>query len=313
MGGRLELVDDRIIFPYGKALTPSMAGLAAPSTPQLNMVAPRLDINIPSSAFTTFCIYDDADHPNPGLGFCEDDDGEDDLLELYQVKEERESDLDDTATLSGKEPSAQNDRATFQQNIRRSSVPRDRSRATQTSRRLRSWNKHAATSKDLESLFEHMLTHKFGIHMSPEDFVLDLMQDVFGHAREIRTMHLSLAPPDVIDDDAPRGRPDESSNKSHDRYGSFGSNFKHIPSPSPARTVRSGRMLGTPLSRSPGLILSPSTFIPMTQQELEIHASKHLRMLLSSKKFLVEHAMEATEDEEIDEDSVLEALWEYEG
>ena len=51
----------------------------------------------------------------------------------------------------------------------------------------------------------------------------------------------------------------------------------------------------------------------MTQKELEIHASKHLRMLLSCKKFLVEHAMEATEDEEIDEDSVLEALWEYEG
>ncbi|KAF6759407.1 hypothetical protein DFP72DRAFT_1063782 [Ephemerocybe angulata] len=315
IGGRLELIDDSIIFPYGKPAVSSMSGLAAPSTPRLNMFAPRLDINIPTSAFSTFCIYDDADYSNPGLGFPEEDDeAEEDLLDLYQVKEEGESDLDETATLSGREPEARMDRASFQRDPRATPLPRNRSQATQTSSRLRSWNQHAATSRDLESLFEHMLTHKFGIHMSPEEFVLDLMKDVFGHAREMRTMHLSLAPPDVsLEDDGPRGRTDDSGSKSHDRYGSFGSNFRHIPSLSPSRTVRSQRMAGTPLSRSPGLVLSPSTFIPMTQQELEIHASKHLRMLLSAKKFLVEHAMEATEDEEIDEDSVLEALWEYEG
>ncbi|KAF8199043.1 hypothetical protein BJ912DRAFT_687030 [Pholiota molesta] len=51
----------------------------------------------------------------------------------------------------------------------------------------------------------------------------------------------------------------------------------------------------------------------MSQAEIEIHASKHLRMLLSCKNFLLEHALEATDDEEIDEESVLEALWEYEG
>jgi hypothetical protein len=315
IGGRLELIDDSIIFPYGKPTSTSISHLAVPSTPRLNMLAPRLDINIPSSAFSTFCIYDDSDHPNPGLGYSLDDEEEEtDLLDLYQVKEEGESDLDDTATLSGREPEAQIYREPMRvHDPRETPVPRNRSRTTQGSTRWRSWNRHVATARDLESLFEHMLTHKFGMHMRPEEFVLDLMKDVFGHAREVRTMHLSLAPPDVaVDDDAPRGRRDDSS-KSHDRYGSFGSNFKHIPSPSPARTVMSQRMVGTPLSRSPGLVLSPSTFIPMTQQELEIHASKHLRMLLSSKKFLVEHAMEATEDEEIDEDSVLEALWEYEG
>jgi len=36
-------------------------------------------------------------------------------------------------------------------------------------------------------------------------------------------------------------------------------------------------------------------------------------MLLSCKNLLVEHAIEATDDEEIDEESVLEALYEYEG
>jgi len=67
------------------------------------------------------------------------------------------------------------------------------------------------------------------------------------------------------------------------------------------------------LSQAPGLVLWPSTFIPMDQSVLEIHASKHLRMLLSCKNFLLEHAIEATDDEEIDEGSVLEALWDYEG
>lgn len=317
VGGRLELIDDSILFPYGKPSINSMGGLPTPSTPQLNMFAPQLDINIPTSAFSTFCIYDDSERPNPGLGFPdEDEEDEEDILELYQVKEEGESDADDTATLSGKEPEAKFERPSFQRDPRTRSVsrPRNRSRTTQTSNRLRTWNRHAATSRDLESLFEHMLTHKFGIHMRPEEFVLDLMMDVFGHAREVTTMHLSLAPPEVaVEEDRPRGRPLDDSVKSHDRYGSLGSHLTHIPSPSPARTVRSTRHVGTPLSQSPGLVLSPSTFIPMTQQELEIHASKHLRLLLSCKKFLVEHAMEATEDEEIDEDSVLEALWEYEG
>jgi hypothetical protein len=51
----------------------------------------------------------------------------------------------------------------------------------------------------------------------------------------------------------------------------------------------------------------------MNQSELEIHASKHLRVLLSCQNFLLEHAIEATDDEEIDDGSILEALWEYKG
>ncbi|TFK25141.1 hypothetical protein FA15DRAFT_680390 [Coprinopsis marcescibilis] len=308
VGGRLELIDDSIIFPYGKPASTSANGPATPtSTPRLNVLAPRLDIHIPSSAFSTFSIYEDSERINPGLGILED---EEDVYDLYQVKEEEaESDLDDTATLSGIESDAQP--PALQADPRATPVPRARSNATQASARRMAWLRHDAICRDLEALFEHMLTHKFGIHMRPEEFVLELMQDVFGHAREIKTMHLSLAPPDVaVDEDAPRGRPKDTS-RSHDRYGGFGGTFKHIPSPS--GTVSSRTAAGTPLSRSPGLVLSPSTFIPMAQGELEIHASKHLRLLLSCKKFLVEHAMEATEDEEIDEDSVLEALWEYEG
>jgi len=305
VGGRLELIDDSIIFPYGEP--PTTGALTRPSTPQLNMLAPRLDINIPTSAFSTFCIYDESVHPNPGLGFIEGDDDEDDShYDLYEVKEEGESDADETATLSGREPEARVVRQTQPRGGRQPSAHRDPSLAT-TSSHLRTWARHAGTSRDLEALFEHMLTHKFGMHMRPEEFVLALMQDVFGHAREVRTMKLYLAPQDIVtDEDTPRGRLVDQP------FQGLGGG-KHIPSPSPVRTTRGSRMAGTPLSRSPGLILAPSTFIPMAQQELEIHASKHLRMLLSCKKFLIEHAMEATEDEEISEESILEAFWEYEG
>jgi len=66
------------------------------------------------------------------------------------------------------------------------------------------------------------------------------------------------------------------------------------------------------LSHCPGLILWPSTFIPMDHNEVEIHASKHLRTLLCCKSFLTQHAIEIAEDERVDEEFVSEALWEYE-
>ncbi|KAH6916490.1 hypothetical protein BKA70DRAFT_1216642 [Coprinopsis sp. MPI-PUGE-AT-0042] len=300
VGGRLELIDDAIIFPYGKPRQ------ALPAEPFSSGSAPQLDIRIPSSALSTFSIYDDSELRNPGLGAAMRDEDEEDIYELYQVQEEGEDDVDDAATIHGQEIERPQQ---FRIDTPGTARPWNRDRyssSTKSQSRCQTWRKHSATSHDLEALFEHMLAHKFGIHMNPEEFVLDLMLDVFGHTREVATMHLSLAPPDVaLDDETSRGRGDDPSPAA---------TSNHPPSPSPTRTVRStARAVATPLSQSPGLVLFPSTFIPMSRQELEIHTSKHLRMLLSCKKFLVEHAIEATEDEEIDEDSILEALWEYEG
>ncbi|KAJ3478433.1 hypothetical protein NLJ89_g12379 [Agrocybe chaxingu] len=113
-------------------------------------------------------------------------------------------------------------------------------------------------------------------------------------------MHLTLAPPDTNGDeeDAARsnGRERSETPRSGHRFG----------------TSTASRRLSMGLAQAGGLVLWPSTFIPMDHFEIEIHASKHLRMLLSCKNFLLEHAIEATDDEEIDEESVMEALWEYE-
>ena len=123
---------------------------------------------------------------------------------------------------------------------------------------------------DLETLFERMLLEAFDIYKDPSDIVLPLMSKIFGHAQEIVTMDLVLAPPDS-----------------------------------------SGR---SPRHHCPGLILWPSNFIPMDHTQVEIHASKHLRTLLSCKNYLAQHAIMVAEleGERVDEEFVSQALWKYE-
>lgn len=278
VGGRLELIDDLIFFPYGAN---SGTGPNALSTP------PRLDITIPSSSFTTFSIYDGVT-ANPGLGLPIGDTEAEDLYGLYGVREEDPDVEDDSATVnefnlnSAPETSA----------ARPSQISTNAQSLGYPDLSYETWTQSCATSSDLEALFTHMLLHKFGINKDPSEFVLGLMEEVFGHAREARTMHITLAPPEFGDEEQ------------DSRQGIVGRlNGMSIAS----RRQSSG------LSRAPGLVLWPSTFIPMDRSEIEIHASKHLRLLLSCKNHLIEHAMEATQDDEIDPESLLEALWEYEG
>ena len=135
------------------------------------------------------------------------------------------------------------------------------------------WHHSLSISEDLEALFDHMLHEVFDIHKDPSEFILSLMTKVFGQAREVETMNLVLAPPDST------------------------ANSSHPPQQG--------------LSHCPGLVLWPSTFIPMDHTEVEIHASKHLRTLLSCKNFLTQHAIDVAQDERVEE-FVSEALWDYE-
>ena len=263
----MELIDDHIFFSYGKASAVSDPSEHSPT----ESIAPQLNVSIPSASFTTFSIHD-GETNNPGLG--PGDDG-DDFFDYYA--NEDDADFDDTATLNGREAET-----AISQHIRSRTPSRRRTSSPGIS--AQNWNRMHATSGDVEALFDHMLTHKFGIKKEVHEYILDIMKNVFGHAHEVKTMHLVLAPPETAFNLGEGG-------KSH--------------------AVSSRASMG--LSRSPGLILWPSTLIPMDHSEIEIHASKHLRMLLSCKNHLLEHAVEATDDSEIDEESVREALWEYEG
>ena len=131
------------------------------------------------------------------------------------------------------------------------------------------WDRSLSIS-DLDALFEGMLLDAFDIYKDPSDIILPLMSRVFGHAQEVATMNLFLAPPDS-----------------------------------------SGH---SPQHHRPGLILWPSTFIPMDHTEVEIHAYKHLRTLLSCKNYLAQHATKVAELEgkRVDEEFFLQALWRYE-
>jgi len=288
LGGRLEIIDDEVFFPYGRNST-------LPRLNQRYSIAPQLDITIPSPSFNTYSIYD-GETTNPGLGMPIEEAEATEFFELYGVDEEPEVD-DDTATIHGVNMSSSD--VSVLSNSR--GIPRSRGALGYHGISSRSWMRAHDTSKDIESLFEHMLVHKFGTSMHPNEFILDILQEVFGHAREVNTMHITLAPPDCVQDDDRRGR-----QPGGNAMGRNGYNQQH-------RSPSSSRRHSIGLSQSPGLILWPSTFIPMSQPEIEIHASKHLRMLLSCKNYLIEHAIEATDDEDIDEESVLEALWEYEG
>lgn len=290
VGGRLELIDDHIFFPYGK----ESSALGIPDSalhPQVRSIAPRLNISIPSATFTTFSIYD-GETNNPGLGLAADNNETNAFYELYGVEEE---DTGDTATLNGR--SDAHALADPPHNPR--APARTRTDSSNFDVNLGSWTHAHDTSEDLEALFEHMILHKFGINKNQNEFVLGLMQEVFGHARELKTMHLTLAPPKTGIDDGGRYRGNQMSSNVNTMLGG-------------GRFGRSSRRESMGLSQAPGLVLWPSTFIPMNQSEIEIHASKHLRMILSCKAFLAEHAIEVTDDEEVDERAVLEALEEYE-
>ena len=252
-GGRLELIDDQMFFPYGK-----VSSLTNDDTsPPAGSVAPRLDLVL-SPMITTFSIYGDV-VANPGLGS---------TTVGQRGSDGDRSDPDEAIILHDhKRKVTKEEVSPVQPRFKPSIILSPEA-----------WNRSLTISEDLEVLFEHMLHDSFDIHKDPSEFILSLMKRVFGRAQEMGTMNIVLAPSES-------GRsPMEHSNPQQQDL----------------------------LSHCPGLILWPSTFIPMDHTEVEIHASKHLRTLLSCKNFLTQHAIEIAEDERVDEGFVSEALWEYE-
>ncbi|KAF9446199.1 hypothetical protein P691DRAFT_217399 [Macrolepiota fuliginosa MF-IS2] len=283
LGGRLELIDDQIFFPYGKAPPPANDYL--PVSPASSGRRSDFTISNRAPTFSTHAIDSGTTNPGLGLALLEEKSKSEDLYGLFGLCEEGEEEGvagDDkkedervsavklSGITQGTDPSTQ--RAT----------PRPEDHTTPQPLTASEWNQQEAISRDLEVLFEHLLTHKYDIHIKPSTFLPEVLKKVFGHARGLTTARLMVAPPSV------------------------GPHAEGRKAPT-ALATSAGAFV-----ESPGLMIWPSTLIPMSPAEIEIHTSKHLTMLLSCKNNLVEYALEATEDEEIDEESVLEAVWEYE-
>lgn len=165
-------------------------------------------------------------------------------------------------------------------------------------------------SRELEMLFEQTMTLSFGIHLCPSEFMLDMLSQIFGHSREVTTIHLTIAPPesqliagtDASPVDLKAGASTARSN----------TNVSGSPVLSAGASTADSCDVYDLLKASPGLVMWPSTLIPLSHSELQAHALKHPRTLLSCKAALYEHAMESS-DIETEDDMFREAVWDYEG
>lgn len=166
------------------------------------------------------------------------------------------------------------------------------------------WTQQAASCQDLEDLYERMLTERFGIHARPSEFIAGLMRTVFHHVQEVADLHLTLAPA------TPTHRTSDS-NIDGRRNGPQDSSSPITPRASDFTQSMAVNNPNTQNPYSSGLILWPSTFIPISPAEAEMHGLKNLRVLLSCRDALVDYARGELKGS-IDGDAMLEALWDYE-
>ncbi|KAG6911330.1 hypothetical protein DXG01_001001 [Tephrocybe rancida] len=185
INGRLELIDDEILFPY--APPPASRPTSISVTDPQSLVAPVL------ARGTSF--FEDID----------DDDDDDDVASVNT-----ESTLVSDGDVSSSLPHTRRHSSTFisdsYNGVAQLPVPVPPSsdlpnsptsvvtvKADTAHSSLSEWNIEAASSKDMETVYHNMLHRKFGVHSLPSKFVPDIIQHVFGNA-ETKSYHLRLAP-----------------------------------------------------------------------------------------------------------------------
>ncbi|KAJ4491893.1 hypothetical protein C8J55DRAFT_556181 [Lentinula edodes] len=275
IGGRLELIDDHIFFPYGKPLS-------SPSTlPPINSDAHRRNR-----------LSSQERHG----------------ADLYGVGADDEGDASDTATLNGNRFAPSSPRNARSSPLGVTTPATTSAFVSVPNVEFQYWAEQVDASQELEALFEQMMNFRFGIHLCPSEFIQEMLSQIFGHSREVRTMHLTTALHDVRPvtptNTFPADSKEESSTAQRTRASS-----SHAPDNPDVEPVDHNEP--NPLGLSPGLVLWPSTPLPMSHTELQAHALKHSRILLSSKAALSDHASE-TLDIDTEDDTFMEAMWEYE-
>lgn len=255
VGGRLEMIDDHIFFAYGSLPAPSQA--LAGSDPLISSGQSHV------GSIGTF-------GNRRGQTGGADDQSETGTLSGHSLRRAYTFPARPSNGRSGRQSSMSNESSSVSMIHSIDHVETDDP-----------WHEQVSSSREIEALFENMLNVKFGIHLCPSQFVLEMMEGMFGFAREIETMHLTLAPPEV---DVGRHEPMNQ------------------------------------LKNAPGLVLWPSTLIPLPQAEVETHALRHNKTLLACRSQLVDYAVELSFSEEggagdevaQQRDGVMEALYGYE-
>ena len=324
VGGRLELVDDQIIFPYGP-LPGSDLKQAKPTV---------------QSVFDWDDDFDDEDT-------LEDSSGDTDST-LLDDQDGRAEKVGSHGPRRSRSDSSQTDDLIFDSPLTEMSTT--------------SWAHETAQSRHLEKIFENMLRMQYGIHPRPSEFLFDVTCFVFGrgNVEKHRTLQLKLAPKSANDfygistgstgsvsKEVLSDKEDNWSTYSSDSSLGFPSPKKYgiaterdkkecqeITSISDRVSAKAAGRLGITYSalaaataatvrertqtiptQSPGLILWPSTYFPMPPSELEMHACKNLHVLLGCKHAL-EGYMRSFKEKDgsrcIDDGVFGDVLWEYE-
>jgi hypothetical protein len=389
VNGKIELIDDQILFPYG----------SAPKHPSWSR-----DM---SDAFDD-AYFDDKET----LQGSESDTGSNLNANSELSNSSCEDQIFDSPTLR---PIASYQPPT----PRGSSSCQSSGSALDAESRCISWHNQATASRELESIFEIMLKQRYKIIPRPSDFILDRMKSVFGNdaAGKTKSFHIKLAPIDsadagsgqadweetkrttwmVVDREktlkkemkklkkfnkdnskasigsgsasersslenstsvsspssaCPSPMPASMNSKAAGRLGiSFGSSSRETASTPPlplqldqtqthilsakaavrlgisysdlaAATVASTthQQLGASPSpssplQSPGILVWPSTFIPLTPVEVEMHANKYVHTLLGCKPALAEFIAQFKDEDGtrfVDDDEFHEVMWKYE-
>ena len=322
VGGRLELIDDEMVFPYG-------------TTPESDSKQSKPVVQ------SVFDDFDDDDDDTL------EDDTDTTLVNERDILPDRYGGAISPLNISKSakrhsDSSSVDDLALISPTL--AETPIDESTPGITS----TWARQASESRHLETIFGKMLKAKYDVHARPSEFLGDLILFVFGrgNVEKERAFHLKLAPKnadefyglsasseskEILSDKDD----DWSSNSSDSGIGfpprQIGQDFMSMSdrvsakaagrlgitySALAAATVASVRQRSrTNPAQSPGIILWPSTYFPMSPSELEMHACKNLHVLLGCKRALAEYIQSFKEKDGKNclEDGVCgDVLWEYE-
>lgn len=164
--GRLELIDDQVFFPYGSPPTHGQSGD--------NLYAP-VDFDLEVDGF------DEADE------ISDSDEWADANSTFMSDRDSVHSSSNDAQVIS---PAA----TLTQNNPNETPLPTPTVQPEESE--LSIWASRAASSRHLETIFERMLGEKYGMHPRPSEFILDLLEDIFGTGRtkKMNSYHLKIAP-----------------------------------------------------------------------------------------------------------------------
>lgn len=186
VGGRLELIDDQIFFPYGESPPPFPTSISE-----------RLSRKPQQSSFIDL---DDEDDEESGESSLEEhspismssDLGSDPAETLV-------GDYDSLSSSSSLKENSSTRHGSLDLSLRDFLPSKDSCILQETLEPSRSWTTLATESRELETVFEIMLAEQYGIHPRPSEFILHLMKNVFGpgHAGKMKSMHLKVAPAEL--------------------------------------------------------------------------------------------------------------------